>query len=575
MKIIMAKTNFSIKSFFIIIAGFIIALSLTFLLFSFFQQGGLADDSVTLNDHWNLSINDTHYSDVSLSDTLFPETNKGDYVTLSCTLPDTGLSHAQLILFSCHSTLNVSINGTSVYRFGEERADKNKMIGYGNHYLELPISYAGKTLSIQMKVTENHSFTSVTAPIIADGYRSHELFISKHIMPFFIGIFLITFGITFLFLSVIMCSLSRKFLPLVQLSLISICIGMWTFCNYHLMQLFTPDLALCAYLEYTSLYVAPIPVMLYFYNYIKSSKKEIFLHLYQLYLVIYTVFLAVCLTCHTIGVAHFPAFLRIFQVFALIMLLLIIVTPFFGFQAKTAESRLLICGLLIFALFASLDLIRFNLEKYTRHFLREGFNGFLAIGAVIFILFLLVSFTVQLTQNVYSQAKQDLLEHQANTDSMTGLANRRFCKKEMELFQSFPKNQVFGILTFDLNNLKQTNDSLGHEYGDKLIITFAALLTQTFSDYGTVGRTGGDEFVVLLPDVKKNDVDALVNTLFAKIADTNCNLHEFTISTSFGYAESSETTDILELYKLADSRMYDYKRRYKGKSLEPELFPGI
>ena len=109
----MAKTNFSIKSFFIIIAGFIIALSLTFLLFSFFQQGGLADDSVTLNDHWNLSINDTHYSDVSLSDTLFPETNKGDYVTLSCTLPDTGLSHAQLILFSCHSTLNVSINAPS------------------------------------------------------------------------------------------------------------------------------------------------------------------------------------------------------------------------------------------------------------------------------------------------------------------------------------------------------------------------------------------------------------------------------------------------------------------------------
>jgi len=76
-------------------------------------------------------------------------------------------------------------------------------------------------------------------------------------------------------------------------------------------------------------------------------------------------------------------------------------------------------------------------------------------------------------------------------------------KKKWNSSNHFRKNQVFGILTFDLNNLKQTNDSLGHEYGDKLIITFANLLAQTFSDYGTVGRTGGDEFVVLLPDVKK------------------------------------------------------------------------
>lgn len=571
----MTKTNFSIKSVFIILIGFTFAFGLTFLLFSFFQQSGLSDDSVMLNDHWNLSINDTHYSDVSLSDTLFPETNQGDFVTLSCTLPDTGLSHAQLILFSCHSTLNVSVNGKPIYRFGEERASANKMIGYGNHYLELPISYAGKTLSIQMKVTENHAFTSITSPVIADGYRSQELFISKNIMPFFIGIFLMIFGITFLFLSVIMYGISGKFFPLVQISFISICIGMWTFCNYHLMQLFAPSLAICAYLEYTSLYIAPLPVMLYFNNYIKDSKKKLIPRLYQIFLGVYGIFLTVCFVCQATNIAHFPAFLRLFHVLSVIMLLLVIVTPFVGFQSQTVESKLLIFGLLIFALFATLDLIRFNLEKYTQHFLCETFNGFLAIGAVIFILFLLISFCMQLTKNVYSKAKQDLLEHQANTDPMTGLANRRCCEKTLAQFKSFPPNQIFGILSFDLNNLKQTNDSLGHEYGDKLIITFAKLLSQTFSDYGTVGRTGGDEFIVLLPDVRKYDVDALVNTLLQSIAKTNHSLHEFTISTSFGYAESSESTDILELYKLADSRMYDYKRRYKGKSLEPELFPGI
>lgn len=571
----MTKKNFTIKSAFIIFFGFLFAFILTFLLFSIFQQGKFEDDSLVLDDQWNLRINDTPYSNVSLSETLFPEVNTGDIVTFSRTLPDAGLEHAQLIFFSCHSTVNVWLNGVPLYSFGEEHYEKHQMIGYGNHYVELPISYVGKTITIQMKVSEKHAFTSLTCPMISDGYNSKNLFMRKQIIPFFIGIFLLIFGIAFLFLSIVMFSISGEFFPLLQISFISICIGMWTFCNYHLMQLFTPDLSLCAYLEYGSLYLVPIPVMLYFNSCLKTAKIHLLSMLYRIFLIVYSLFVVTSFTSQILNFIHFPGFLRVFHILSVLMLLLIIITPFMNMEKQTLESKLLICGLVIFALFATFDLVRFNLEKYTRFFLRESFNGLLPIGAVIFILFLSVSFCIQLTQSYYSKARQDLLEYQAHTDSMTGLANRRSCEEELLRYKAFPSNQIYGILSFDLNNLKQTNDSLGHEYGDKLIITFSRLLKEVFQNHGVIGRMGGDEFIVLIPNIQTCDIDALLNELQVQISITNQELTEFTISTSYGYANSTESSDILEIYQLADRRMYDYKRRYKGKSTEPELFPGL
>ena len=94
-----------------------------------------------------------------------------------------------------------------------------------------------------------------------------------------------------------------------------------------------------------------------------------------------------------------------------------------------------------------------------------------------------------------------MLEQMAYIDDLTGLANRRKCEQVWDGLDESKEN--YGIFAFDLNLLKQTNDTKGHAVGDLLIRTFAKTLSKVFSEYGVVGRIGGDEFVVFIDDVKK------------------------------------------------------------------------
>jgi diguanylate cyclase (GGDEF)-like protein len=95
--------------------------------------------------------------------------------------------------------------------------------------------------------------------------------------------------------------------------------------------------------------------------------------------------------------------------------------------------------------------------------------------------------------------KQSRLEHQALHDSLTGLANRQLTvdRAEQMLLRSRRNNDPVALCFIDLDNFKDTNDSLGHEAGDKLLCAVAVRFTSMLRSADTVGRLGGDEFVIL------------------------------------------------------------------------------
>lgn len=108
------------------------------------------------------------------------------------------------------------------------------------------------------------------------------------------------------------------------------------------------------------------------------------------------------------------------------------------------------------------------------------------------------------------------------TDELTGLHNRRgfFLLAEQQL-KIAQRMQTPGCLLFaDLDGLKQVNDSLGHEMGDRLIADAAQVLKQTFRDADIIARLGGDEFVVLLPSCSSH-LGEFQTRLQANIDDFN------------------------------------------------------
>jgi diguanylate cyclase (GGDEF)-like protein len=120
-------------------------------------------------------------------------------------------------------------------------------------------------------------------------------------------------------------------------------------------------------------------------------------------------------------------------------------------------------------------------------------------------------------------------------------------------------------LTFDLNNLKQCNDTLGHTYGDQYITDSAALLKKIFSDYGKIYRIGGDEFCIIISDRHKCNVNQLHATLLEEERIYNAASPVINMQIACGYAEFDAKTDktMEDIRIRADERMYANKKELK------------
>ncbi len=156
------------------------------------------------------------------------------------------------------------------------------------------------------------------------------------------------------------------------------------------------------------------------------------------------------------------------------------------------------------------------------------------------------------------------LAHQANHDPLTGLANRRLLFDAINRIPSHSSYKT-ALLFLDLDNFKNINDSLGHTFGDAVLIALAKRLQAIVGQKGLLARLGGDEFTVLLPQVhKKEEVGLLAQSLLTSL-ETPLLVEDrmLTLSGSIGTAMTAPP-DAAELLRQADTAMYHVKGQGKG-----------
>ena len=118
----------------------------------------------------------------------------------------------------------------------------------------------------------------------------------------------------------------------------------------------------------------------------------------------------------------------------------------------------------------------------------------------------------------------------------------------------------------DLNNLKHTNDSLGHAAGDELICAAADCMRENFGKYGNVYRIGGDEFVVIITGNTK-EFQSIIESFDRSVAQWHGKLVDsMTISWGYVFSSEKEWDNIYDIAKEADERMYKNKERYYQES---------
>ena len=161
------------------------------------------------------------------------------------------------------------------------------------------------------------------------------------------------------------------------------------------------------------------------------------------------------------------------------------------------------------------------------------------------------------------QGHSDLLRTLAMIDPLTGLYNRRFAEQRLaaEVARSERKGHPLTVLTLDLNDFKQVNDTHGHAAGDLVLQEFAARLNKVIRGSDLAVRLGGDEFLVLLPECTLQQLELVLGRLGSMEVDWHGQRIPVTFSAGWKQYEIGERPE--EMLERADQVLYDRKRASK------------
>jgi len=181
----------------------------------------------------------------------------------------------------------------------------------------------------------------------------------------------------------------------------------------------------------------------------------------------------------------------------------------------------------------------------------------------------------QIRRKRYSDKLRDdvqLTLEMAISDSLTGLANRRYFERQLRsmVSQATGRGRPLSLLLIDIDHFKSINDRFGHLAGDDVLSEFASRLKRAVRGIDLAGRFGGEEFVVAMPDTDASTAYVVAERLRSRISDEPFRvagqLDPITVTISVGVGSvSSECGEVNELIAAADTALYEAKRTGRNR----------
>ncbi|MBE0508092.1 MAG: diguanylate cyclase [Marinospirillum sp.] len=166
---------------------------------------------------------------------------------------------------------------------------------------------------------------------------------------------------------------------------------------------------------------------------------------------------------------------------------------------------------------------------------------------------------------------QDRLRFLAHHDELTGAKNRRWILQQLSalMLKQAETPRHLAVLMLDIDHFKKVNDNYGHDAGDEILKGFVNTLQQHLRRDDLLGRYGGEEFLILLPDTEQNEALLVAERLRQAVETTTylSNYQPLNITTSLGIALMGTETQISaeELISRADTALYQAKREGRNR----------
>lgn len=331
--------------------------------------------------------------------------------------------------------------------------------------------------------------------------------------------------------------------------------AIWLLSDSPVLQIYISGSLRIVLLSFCSFMLMPIPLL----TFINDALKQPHPLLYVLQLVLLGNIILQCIL-QQIGVLDFIQMLSVTHILMIISIVAILYVLLREVRLyKTDYARNILLAFFILSLFSTIALIVFYINPMS------NYNMFFRIGLLLFIV-MLSCFSFHKIYLVSQEQEQLQFYRQlAYTDAMTKVRNRSAFEQVRNRIADTGSDASMTVFMFDINNLKHTNDTYGHQAGDDIIQRAAELLHTVFHDIGQLYRIGGDEFLVI-SERNFTSPQALYALLDQKLEEYN-KTAEYPLTIAKGYASNSRhEKGIDELLELADQAMYEDKRKNRKKN---------
>lgn len=529
------------------------------------QKDNLAPRMI-LEKSWDVTVQGETQRNIDLNSFRCYGLYRGDVLELTTVLPEEWDYKAPVLCVPIVQTVvDVYVDGELIYQYGRERYELNKNVGNGLRFVHLDNSYKGAELRIVMRVAEDYAFSSLKPFWISDWQDVYRIVITENRLPLLLGAFLVVFGIVMSILLTAAMVYDSRFWYIFFVSIFSLCMGLWTLCYNDVLVIFSIPPHAITLIENMSLLFAPLAVVGHMYVYVKQLKSFKISMVYNVLLVLQLLSTVITIILHIFDIIHSAESLNYHYVSYMFL------AAFFAFlliesaRKNTKYRTVYYVGMAIVIITVLYELVAYAINRYMgiSSLLIKGIS---AMGIITFISVILLDLYHDIVLRKMEAKEKEMLLRRAYTDELTQIHNRSYCSEYMKSLQDEAMKE-YAIVSFDINNLKDTNDRYGHSAGDLLLKNAASKLEEAFSGKGIIGRMGGDEFIAVIPSADREQIERMINHFMEMIKAENAGEAKEKLSVAFGYALSTETQsdDVEQVYKLADDRMYRCKREMKKR----------
>lgn len=483
-------------------------------------------------------------------------------------LPDTINEGVSLCFRSKNVYYKVYVDGELRYEPDVEVSPVyNDSLGTRWNYVPLYSSDAGKNVEIRFYTVYNSSRACFDHIVIGNPGREILSVFSEKSVAVTTCLLILFVGLLLIVADIPINMQMQKNHELLYLGMFAVSVAVWCTIETDILQFFMDDSRLIQFVSCCSLMMIPIPMVLYL-DVAFGFRKRIIV---SLICWMSAAEFLICSFLHFSGILDYHSTLTLTHILLVLSALILLVTIF-----KNAFSRsknpikniykvLRAVGLMGIGFATGIDILRY-------YFGNVGDTAmFVRIGLLVFILCYGISSLEKTINAVKLGVQTEFISQLAYRDGLTGIGNRTaFQERLIELENDKNNMQEIGIIMFDVNDLKYVNDNLGHQEGDNMLVCGSELIKSSMEPHGGLCyRIGGDEFAAIISGQNAAArCEAGISDFTRAMKDYNhVKDQPFRISIASGYAiydETQKDKKLMDIYQIADSRMYENKKAMKA-----------